>query len=209
MAQTMTPSITDEQIDKVLATFRAALTKKRTEFGSEASQLAMGTDNLGMRLLAPFRELVEANSTIIVRKVFVPARSFPDALEATGRKQYVTNEVATAVLSETEGVEREVIFAKIPASWYNNGYITCKRFDEFMDSIEIEPDPHGVAAVNESDPDFADEHPHGTQWKDAGGNYCCAAFSRWDDERRVFVGRDDSGWNDGWWVAGRRKSAAI
>lgn len=205
MASTMTPSITDEQIEKAVDTFRAALRKKRGEFGSEAAQLALGTDNLGMRLLAPFRELVEMNSNMIVRRVLVPARSFQAALDATGRTQYTTREVVNGVAATTEGVEREVIFVKPPATWYKDGYITCQKVAEFLDTMGLEPDPHGAAAVNEADPAFADQHPNATQWKDGNDRYCYATFYRWNDERRVDVNRGGYDWDDYWFFAGRRK----
>ncbi len=207
MAKTMTPSVTDEQIDKAVAALRAALQKKRHEFLSEPVQLALGTDNLGMRLLAPFRELVEMHSNIIVRRVLVPVRSFQAALDATSRKQYTTKEVVDGVPDETEGGERDVLFVKPPANWYKNGLLTCQKVDEFLDLMGLEPDPHGVAAVNEADQAFADEHPHGTQWKNARGEYCYATFGHWNGERDVRVRRDDSGWDDYWLLAGRRKSA--
>ena len=160
-----------------------------------------------MRLLAPFRELVEMNSNMIVRRVFVPARSFQAALDATGRKQYTTREVVDAVQATVEGVEREVFFVKPPASWYTKSYISCQKVAEFLDTMGLEPDPHGDAAVNEADMAFADQHPNGTQWQDANGKYCSAAFLQWSDGRGVSVRRDDLGWGDYWSFAGRRKSA--
>lgn len=209
MASTMNASndsMTDGQIEDAVNKFRDALRKKRGEFPSTAAQIALGTDNLGMRLLAPFRELVEMNSDLIVRRVLVPARSFQTALDATRRKQYTTRAVVDGVPATVEGVEREVIFAKPPASWYKDDIISCKKVAEFLDTMGLEPDPHGAAAVNEADPAFADEHPNATQWQNADGNYCYAAFDRWDDERSVDVDRYDGGWSDYWSFAGRRKS---
>ena len=42
-----------------------------------------------------------------------------------------------------------------------------------------------------------------TQWKDADGNWCYVAFSRWcSDGRDVDVDRLDFDWDNRWWFAG-------
>ena len=46
-----------------------------------------------------------------------------------------------------------------------------------------------------------------TQWKDANGKWCYAAFGRWDGEREVYVDRHGYDWHDRWCFAGLRKSA--
>lgn len=69
----------------------------------------------------------------------------------------------------------------------------------------VPADPYALAAVNEADPAFADEHPNGTHWKDADGNWCYTAFNRWNDGRFVDVCRDVRGWFAYWWFAGLRK----
>jgi hypothetical protein len=104
-----------------------------------------------------------------------------------------------------EGNEVEVVFFK-PDLSNRNGFISDDDLEKEFDLRGLMPaDPISVAAVNEADPAFADEKPHGTHWKDAKGNWCCAAFNRWDDGREVIVDRDGSGWDDRWWFAGVRK----
>jgi hypothetical protein len=67
----------------------------------------------------------------------------------------------------------------------------------------LEPDPYAQAAVNEEDPSFADDYPNTTQWRDADGNYCFAAYRRFVDERDMFV-HHCAGLDDRWWCAGTR-----
>ena len=107
-----------------------------------------------------------------------------------------------------------------------NGYISDDDLEKEFELRGLKPaDPISVAAVNEADPAFADEKPHGTHWKDAKGKWCYAAFHRWDDDgrhvlvnrydsdwldrwgdgREVNICRSDDDWDDYWWFAGVRK----
>ncbi|HXF43908.1 MAG TPA: hypothetical protein VNK70_00285 [Candidatus Paceibacterota bacterium] len=192
--------MTDGQIENVVARLRDALRKHREEFGSEPVQKVLGTDNLGMRLLEPFRQLVEAVSNLIIRRVKVDRSRTPqEALDATGRKQY-TNRSVVAAMPRGEGEEVEVIF-------FNLGrYVSDNDLEKEYELRGLMPaDPYSLAAVNGADPAFADERPNGTHWKDADGRWCYAAFDRhWDDGRRVRVNRDGRDWSDDWWFAGLR-----
>lgn len=70
MARTMTASddyITERQIENMVDQLRAAARKHREQLPKDAAQQALGADNLGMRLLAPFRGLVEALAVIARR----------------------------------------------------------------------------------------------------------------------------------------------
>ncbi|MBU1083360.1 hypothetical protein KKE14_02905 [Patescibacteria group bacterium] len=199
--KTMTPSITTGQIDKATAQFRDALVKHRKEFSSKVVQQVLGTDNLGMRLLEPFRSLVEAVSDLIIRQVKVDRSLTPqEALKATGRKQYVNDNVV-ADMPQGEGDEVEVVFFKL-GRWIGDNELE----KEYELRGLIPHDPISLAAVNEADPDFADEHPNGTHWKDdASGAWCFAAFNRGLVERFVGVGRSGDEWGGYWWFAGCRK----
>jgi hypothetical protein len=96
--------------------------------------------------------------------------------------------------------ERKSCFFKL------NRYVSDADLDKEYELRGLKPaDPYSLAAVNEDDPAFADDHPNGTHWKDGDGNWCYAVFRRWFDERDVFVSRDGNGWDDGWWFAGLRK----
>lgn len=215
MTEIMTPSqfspMTDEQADKLVAQFRAAVQKKRRDFGTEAAQAALGTDNLGMRLLEPFRLLVEANSDLIVRRVSVNrTRDGMAAIDATARVKYVDGKVVKA-MPKGEGEEVDVTFFK-PKPWeYTRpGYMSDADLEKALARRTLKAsDPYSVDAVNEDDPAFADDHPHGTHWQDENGNWCFAAFDRWRDDRRyVFVDRHDHDWDGLWWFAGLAQVSA-
>jgi hypothetical protein len=62
--------------------------------------------------------------------------------------------------------------------------------------------------VNEADPSFADTRPNCTVWKNAKGEWCYAAFDRWDGERFVNVDQSNGEWHAYWWFAGSRKLSA-
>ena len=213
MAKTMTASapatITDGQIDNATNKFRDALRKHRTEFDSEVSQQVLGIENLGMELLAPFRARVEALSNLITRRVRVNgARTPQQALDATGRRQYVDPKVVNAMPGHGEMIEEaEVFFFKPrPQAYDKNGLISDDRLEAEYDFHDFKPaDPYAQAAVNEADPNFANDHPNGTHWKDKDGKWCFATFLRWYDKPGVSVGRGDDDWSDHWWFAGVRK----
>lgn len=200
MAKTVTASMTDGQIDNLVDKFRAAVRKHREEFGSEPVQQVLGVENLGMKLLAPFRKHVEAVSNMIVRRVKVDRTRTPQqVLDATSRYQYTDRNVAK-VMPRGEGAEAEMVFFKIYRSI---------RDDDLEKEYELRglkpADPYSLAAVNEADPAFADDHPNGTHWKDADGRWCYLAFHRWSGERHVIVSRRASDWRALWWFAGLRK----
>lgn len=96
--------------------------------------------------------------------------------------------------------ELTVFFFKV-GRWISDDDLE-KEFD-LLGLIPV--DPYTLAAVNEADPAFADDHPNGTHWKDADGRWCNAAFKRWNDEQSVGVGRYDYKWRDDWVFAGVRK----
>jgi hypothetical protein len=206
MTQIMTATeMTDGQIENAVNKLRDAIRKHRSEITSDVAQQVLGVENLGMLMFTPFRERAEAISNLIVRKATVNrGRSQQEAIEATGRAQYTDRKVVDA-MPKGEGNEVEVVFFK-PDLSNRNGFISDDDLEKEFDLRGLKPaDPISVAAVNEADPAFADEKPHGTHWKDAKGNWCCAAFNRWDDGREVIVDRDGSGWDDRWWFAGVRK----
>lgn len=200
MIASVKEGITDGQIDNVVGKLRDALRKHRSEFPSNVAQSVLGTSNLGMALLAPFRELIEATSNLIVRRASVDRSRTPRAvLDATGRKQYADRNVVAA-MPKGEGEEVEVYFFKL------GRYVSDADLDKEYELRELKPaDPYSLAAVNEAHPAFADDHPNGTHWKDANGNWCDAYFFRWHGGRGLGVGRDGFDWDGFWFFAGLRK----
>ncbi len=197
--------MTDGQIENAVNKLRDAMRKHRSSITSDVAQQVLGVENLGMMMFSPFRERAEAVSNLIVRKVPVNrGRTQQEAIEATGRAQYTDRKVVDA-MPKGEGDEAEIVFFK-PDLSERNGFISDDDLDKEYELRGLKPaDPISVAAVNEADPAFADEKPHGTHWKDAKGHWCYATFRRWLGERGVCVGRRDDGWGDGWWFAGVRK----
>jgi hypothetical protein len=198
----VTPSkpTTAGQIDKAVATYRALLEKHAGEFNAEAVQTVLGQPELANDQLAIFRKRVEAVSDLLVRTVKVDRTRTPKkALDATGRTQYTTDSVVKA-MPKGEGEETEVVFFKI------GRYVSDADLDKEYELRGLKPaDPYSLAAVNEADPAFADEHPNGTHWKDADDNWCFATFHRWGGGRGVDVYRLGSGWRGDWFFAGLRK----
>jgi len=199
----MTPSvqgITDGQIDKAVSVLRDQLRKHGGQFSSDAVQQVLGQDELGPDLLTVFQKRVEAVSNLITRRVTVNRNRTPqDMLNATGRNQDTDKAVVQAMPRGT-GDEVEVIFFKV------GRYVSDVDLDTEYDRRGLKPaDPFSLGRVNEANPAFADEHPNGTHWKDANGQWCYVTFVRWLEGRRVRVGRGDDGWITGWWVGGVRK----
>jgi hypothetical protein len=129
-------------------------------------------------------------------------RTPQNAIKATSRILYLDDSVLETMPAGGDGVGNvEVLFFKFGRHASDDEVAA-----EFA-RLGIEPDPYAVAAVNEADPTFADEHPNGTLWKDAD-DWCFVAFSRIDSERSVVVRRDDYGWRNDWWFGGVRKVGA-
>ena len=120
--------------------------------------------------------------------------------------QYTDRKVVDS-MPKGEGDEVEVVFFK-PEPWeYTEpGYISDDDLEKAYERRNRNPaDPYSVAAVNEADPAFADEKPHGTHWKNADGKWCFAALLPLGRQAQVRVDRIGRGWNDNWWFAGVRK----
>lgn len=206
MTQIMTPSVgskmtTAGQIDKAVANYRALLEKHAGEFDIEAVQTVLGQSEFAGEQLAIFRKCVEAISNLIVRRVKVNRSLTPQqVLDATGRKQYTNRKVVDS-MPRGNDEEVEIVF-------FNLGHsVSDVELEREYELRGLKPaDPYSLATVNADDPTFADEKPHGTHWKDAGGKWCFATFSQWSGGGRdVRVSRSDSGWGDDWFFAGLRK----
>jgi hypothetical protein len=209
MTTIMTPSKTTTagQIDKAVANYRALLEKHSGDFNTDAVQTVLGQSELAGEQFAVFRRRVEAVSNLIVRKVLVNrSRSRQEAIEATGRVQYTNRKVVDA-MPKGEDDEAEVVFFKPkPEEYTQPGWMSDDDLEKALALRGLkQAPPDDVAAVNEADPTFADDKPHGTHWKDANGNWCYATFYRFGDLRRVYVKRNGYGWYGHWWFAGVRK----
>lgn len=207
MEKSITPStqvaeITDGQIDKAVDIYRAMLRKHRSELGSVAAQQVLGQADYVSEQVSVLRRRVEAVSNLIIRRITVNRDRSPEqALNATGRRQYVDKDVVKT-MPRGEGLEVDVIFFKV------GRFLSDSDLDKEYELRGLVPaDSYSQAAVNEADPTFADDHPNGTHWKDARGKWCYATFNCWVDERLVVVDRHALAWNVFWWFAGLRKVA--
>lgn len=200
--ETMTPSTTtDGQINKAVANYRALLEKHSKEFDSGTVQTVLGQSEFADEVFAIFRKRVEVVSNMIMHRVNVNRACTPkQVLDATSRVQYNTNSDVVTAMPRGEGDEVEVFFFKL------GRYVSDDDLEKEYELRGLKPvDSYSLAAVNEADPAFADEHPNSTHWKDANGKWCYVAFNRWNDERIVDVDRYDNDWDDYWWFAGLRK----
>lgn len=199
--KTMTPSeMTDRQVNKSIELYAAMLRKHSGEFSSESVQQVLGDPNFVGDMVRVFRSRVEAISNMIVRHVKVDRSHTPQqVLDATGRRQY-TNQNVVDAMPHGEGGELDIFF------FHPGRYINDEELEKEVGIWGLKPaDPYSLAQVNIDDPAFTDTHPNGTHWKDAKGDWCFAAFSRWGGERFVDVFEHGYGWGNRWWFAGVRK----
>jgi len=194
--------MTDGQIDDLANKLRDAARKHRDEVNKDHAQEALRSENIGMRLFATFRALVDELSKQIVHVVNVNrVRSPRAALKASGRKLYVTDSAVDAIPCGTRDKVRLVYF-KCDPSAYKNGRLSCDALTKEYEKRGLVPDPQAQIDDNTANPEFADTTPNGCQWVDTDGNYCYATFLRWDDERYVDVDRLDDDWRGCWSFAG-------
>jgi hypothetical protein len=206
MAKTMIPSevtpITAGQIGKIQDNLTAALRKSRLLSEPVQQVLEHHGDAVVAEMVAAIRKRVEAVSDMIVRRVRVDrTRTSQEVFDATGRRQYTTaGVVETMPGSGDDAEEVEVYFFRL------GRFVSDDKLEEEFALRGFEAaDPYSLAAVNEDDASFTDDHPNSTHWKDAEGKWCYAAFGRWYDGRYVDVDRYADGWSDDWWFASLRK----
>jgi hypothetical protein len=198
-ARTKSKTITGAQIGQI--TDRLVTGLRESGLPIDGVQLVLAAPGGAFidEMIAVLRKRVEANSNLIVRDVSVrPNQEGRQALEATGRRLYVDDDVVKTMPHGTSSTVK-VTFFKLDLS---GGYISDDNLEGEFNRRGLKPaDPFSLAAVNEADPAFADEHPNCTHWKDKNGKWCFGAFRRWGDGRRVDVRRDGGG-RDGLWFAG-------
>lgn len=203
MAKTMLASgMTDGQIDDLANKVRDAARTHRDEIEKDPAQEGLRSENVGMRLFAEFRRIVEEISRRIVHLVTVNrALTHEQHLAATGRRQYVDKKVVAA-MPRGVGDKVRLVYFKPGPECYEHGVISCVALEQEYEKLNLDPDLDAQADDNAADPAFADEKPNGCQWRDKDGNFCYAAFGRWDGERGVGVSRSDGDWDDDWLFAG-------
>lgn len=145
---------------------------------------------------------VEATSNLITRHAIVSGDRDPEqTFITTSRAQYLNSDVVKS-MPRGDGTEVDVIFFKVGRRLSDSDL-----GKEYELRGLVPADPYSQIAVNEADLAFADDHPNATHWKDADGNWCCAAFDDWGGGPGMLIGYSDDDWLDGWWFAGLRKVA--
>ncbi|MFT7507023.1 MAG: hypothetical protein ACI92I_000160 [Acidimicrobiales bacterium] len=197
MAKTVNASVTDGQINEMVAKFRAAMEKNREEIDSVTFQQIQGIPNIGMKFFAVVRECAEKISEQIVRLVenINRAQTNSDAVIAT--KCSLCGDIDhVEYLPKGEGDSEKITFVplekdmspdEVDALVANDGW----RYATFK----------GLCKHNQDNPDFSKNTPHFIQGKDEKGRHCYAAFDRCGGARLVSVFRSGLDWGDHWSVA--------
>ncbi|MBI4281810.1 hypothetical protein HY625_03245 [Candidatus Uhrbacteria bacterium] len=193
---------TGDQVDHV-----EGLVRKRLR-GLPRDQIQLLITNGGIYIHAYNKMLDEVFSRltgiIIVRRIKPDRTRTPrQVLDATNRRQYTSNDVVVTMPMGEGNEEVEMTFFK-PGRCLSLADLAAE-----YDARDLEPDPVALAALNEADPAFADEHPNATQWKLPGGGYGFMTFYRDGGERYVRVDRDDHGWDADWSFGGARKKKVL
>lgn len=204
MAKTMLASgMTDGQIDDLANKLRDAARKHRDELEKDAAQEGLRSENVGMRLFAEFRRIVEEVSKRVVHIVTVDRTRTPQqALDACGRSLYIDKDVVAAMPRRSMEKARLVYFKPDSSVYYKNGAIDSAVLAHEYKKRGLIPDPQAQIDDNAANPGFADDTPNACQWIDEQGNYCHATFDRSSNERGVDVNRRGNIWFGTWSFAG-------
>ncbi|MEJ0001638.1 MAG: hypothetical protein WDN09_00385 [bacterium] len=106
--------ITEGQIGKICEILASSSAQEQKSFANEPTQkvLEQNAEALVDELEPIIHKYIDAQSNMIVRHVQVNRKRAPqEALDATGRKQYVSNDVV-ANMPKGEGEETDVFFFK-------------------------------------------------------------------------------------------------
>jgi hypothetical protein len=150
-------------------------------------------------ILSVFRKYVDATSNLIVRVVNVTDCTAKEAIEATGRVQYIDSHVA-AMMPKGDIGETEIVFFNVGREVSDDDLE-----QEYALRGLVPASPFALFKAHQDNPAMADEHPNATHWKEADGKWSYAVCYRWVGGRRVGVRRGGCVWRAGCWFAGSRK----
>lgn len=186
-----------------LGEFWQTMERAAEELGVDVDKVVdIATQNV--ELVKKWLSLAVELLNMIVRLAKVDrSRTSQQAIDATGRRQYV-NKAVVGAMPRGSGETVEITYLKIGRYIRNMADLVTTLADL---GYELLGDPLAVVADMEADPAFADEHPCADCWQDANGNWCYAAFLRYGGERGVYVDQDDFDWVGYWWFAVRKLSS--
>lgn len=203
----MSPS----QIAKLQEMLGASL-RKANPFSDEAQDLIENhwdelEDELKVMCIAAINCVLEHMRNIIVNHVKVdrtwtPQWTSQQMLDALGRVKHTDSDVVKN-MPRGQKDEEDVYFF-----WVGRVNSDDDMEAKYKSHGFVPADPYKVAAVNQNDPAFADEHPNVTYWKDAKGHWCYLACRLLGDMRSVSVYRSGGAQGDNLWLAGVRKQVA-
>ena len=199
-------TMTNRQIDSLVAKFRSVLKRHRSEVIAQYAEQVLGVGDLGIELYGVVRKHIECLVDLIFRTVTVnPFVTPQQVLDATGRRQCI-DKAAVGSMPRSSGIPRKAVFFRLGRFISHDGL--NQAVADHLRAAGLNPnewemiDPISLAKINGDDPAFADTHHNGTQWKDSDDKWCHAVFGKWGGERIVSVNcSDDDGWRDDWWFA--------
>lgn len=155
---------------------------------------------------------MEDTSVIIRRVVNIQRhRTALEAVEATGRELFIDS-LDVASMPVGKGPEEVELHYFFPCRSVGEAMSGEKLLQEY-ELRGLEPDPQAQAADNEAHPEFADDRPNGTHWKNEQGLWIRCSFDKegHDDKRnkrRVYISSGGYPWLIYTWFAGVPKSSA-
>ncbi len=208
MTQIMTAPkmITDGQIENVVNKLRDAMRKHRSEISAERAQIALGFDNLGMRMFQPFREITEAVSRKFIRKVSVDHSYHLRGVlfSLVGFNIYEESQEIDGV-SLVEKGEIDLHFFSLTTP-RRDGHISIEDLVKEYEQEGLKPaHPSHLALVIQQDRKLVDNLPNSTIWKNGKGHWCHLVAHRFGDGYQVRVAPTIVSLPSNWQFAGVRK----
>jgi len=121
------------------------------------------------------------------------------ALEGLERELIVNKQVLETM---PVGVGDEVkLLLSLPSQVTLSNAEVCQELTWYK---RVSADPYTLLAFNRQHPQFADDYPHWTQWKNAAGIWCVMVFNIGliSRKRELRIAKNDYGWNHAGLLAG-------
>lgn len=133
------------------------------------------------KLFPDLRIIQISDSTIVVPIEINLKLGSREALNKTGRTQYVIHSVAN-MMPKGNQLKRYVLFFK-PGYSISDAELA----EEYRIQGRIPIDPYSLCAINTVSKSFADTYPNATHWYDPIDGWCCIKFNTWEKRHCVRV----------------------